>query len=132
MSADKGPAFLLKVGDGGTPPTFATVAGLRLTAFSINREAVGVDQGKPWLELATEGDAAVSVSGRGIFTGSAAETRIKGNALAGLVDDYELSFESGEHLRGSFLLTRLDYTGDRGGERTYSLTLESSGPVVAA
>ena len=29
MSAEKGSAFLLKVGDGGDPPEFATVAGMR-------------------------------------------------------------------------------------------------------
>ena len=67
----------------------------------------------------------------GIFTGSAAETRIKGNALGGALDDYELSFESGEKLRGRFLVTRLDYAGDHGGERTYALALESSGVVTS-
>jgi predicted secreted protein len=71
------------------------------------------------------------VAGSGIFTGSAAEARLKTNALAGLIDDYELSFESGETMRGRFLITRLDYAGDHGGERTYALNLESSGEVAA-
>ncbi|MFT6570618.1 MAG: putative secreted protein [Sphingomonas echinoides] len=72
------------------------------------------------------------MSGAGIFTGSAAETRIKGNALAGTIDDYRLSFESGETLSGRFLVTKLDYAGDYNGERSYTLSLESSGPVVSA
>ena len=42
MSAEKGSAFLLKVGDGGTPPVFATVAGMRTTQMSVNGEAVNV------------------------------------------------------------------------------------------
>jgi TP901-1 family phage major tail protein len=134
MSAEKGSAFLLKVGDGGTPPVFATVAGMRTTQMSVNGEAVNVtskDSGG-WRELLSgAGVRSVSVAGSGIFTGSAAETRIKANALAGLIDDYELSFESGERLRGRFLLTRLDYAGDHGGERTYALNLESSGAVTA-
>ena len=67
----------------------------------------------------------------GVFTGSAAETRRKGNALAGTIDDYQLTFESGEKLQGSFLLTRLDYSGDFNGERSYAVTLESSGTVVS-
>ena len=29
MTAEKGSAFLLKVGDGGTPPVYATVAGMQ-------------------------------------------------------------------------------------------------------
>jgi len=134
MSAEKGSAFLLKVGDGGDPPDYATVAGMRTTQLSVNGEAVNVttkDSGG-WRELLSgAGVRSVSVSGSGIFTGSAAETRIKSNAMAGLVDDYELSFESGERLRGKFLLTRLDYAGDHNGERTYALNLESSGAVTS-
>lgn len=134
MSAEKGSAFLLKVGDGATPPVFATVAGLRTTQLSVNGEAVNItskDSGG-WRDLLSgAGVRSVSVAGSGIFTGSAAETRIKGNALAGLIDDYELSFESGETMRGRFLLTRLDYAGDHNGERSYALALESSGAVVA-
>jgi TP901-1 family phage major tail protein len=133
MSAEKGSAFLLKVGDGGSPPVFATVAGLRTTQLSVNGEAVNVtskDSGG-WRDLLSgAGLRSVSVAGSGIFTGSAAEIRIKANALAGLIDDYELSFESGERMRGRFLLTRLDYSGDHGGERTYALSLESSGAVT--
>ena len=134
MSAENGSAFLLKIGDGGDPPDFATVAGMRTTQLSINGEAVNVtskDSGG-WRELLSgAGVRSVSVAGSGIFTGSAAEARLKTNALAGLIDDYELSFESGETMRGRFLITRLDYAGDHGGERTYALNLESSGAVVA-
>ena len=54
-----------------------------------------------------------------------------GNALCGALDDYELSFESGERMQGRFLVTRLDYSGDYNGERNYTLSLESSGPVVS-
>jgi predicted secreted protein len=73
----------------------------------------------------------VSVSGAGVFTGSLAETRIKNSAFSGQLDDYELSFESGERLRGKFLVARLDYAGDFNGERSYTLALESSGMVTS-
>jgi TP901-1 family phage major tail protein len=134
MSGEKGSAFLLKVGDGAEPPVYATVAGLRTTQLSVNGEAVNVttkDSGG-WRELLSgAGTRSVSVAGSGIFTGSAAEARVKTSALAGLLDDYELSFESGERMRGRFLVTRLDYAGDYNGERTYTLALESSGAVSA-
>jgi TP901-1 family phage major tail protein len=133
MGAEKGSAFLLKVGNGAEPPVFATVAGMRTTQMSVNGEAVNVtskDSGG-WRELLSgAGVRSVSVAASGLFTGSAAEVRVKTNALAGMVDDYELSFESGERLRGRFLVTRLDYSGDYNGERNYALSLESSGPVV--
>jgi len=134
MSAEKGSAFLLKVGDGAAPPAYATVAGMRTTQMSVNGEAVNVTSkdSEGWRELLSgAGVRSVSVSASGIFTGSVAETRIKSNALGGLLDDYELSFESGERMRGRFLVARLDYSGDYNGERSYSLSLESSGAVVA-
>ena len=133
MPAEKGSAFLLKVGDGAQPPAFSTVAGMRTTQMSVNGEAVNVTSKESggWRELLSgAGVRSVSVAASGIFTGSAAETRVKANALAGQVDDYELSFESGERLRGRFLVTRLDYSGDYNGERNYALSLESSGAVV--
>ena len=134
MGAEKGSAFLLKVGDGAAPPVFSTVAGMRTTQMSVNGEAVNVtskDSGG-WRELLSgAGVRSVSVAASGIFTGSAAELRVKANALAGLADDYELSFESGERLRGRFVVTRLDYSGDYNGERNYALSLESSGAVVS-
>jgi TP901-1 family phage major tail protein len=128
-------AFLLKVGDGAAAPAFATVAGLRTTQFAINGEAVVVtnkDSGG-WRQLLSgAGIRSVSVSGAGVFTGSAAEARIKASALAGTIDDYRLSFESGDSMTGRFLVTRLDYAGDFNGERSYTLSLESSGAVVAS
>ena len=135
MGAERGSAFLLKVGNGASPLVYATVAGLRTTQMSVNGEMVAItskDSGG-WRELLSgAGVRSVSVSGAGIFTGSAAETRIKGNALAGTIDDYRLSFESGETLSGRFLVTKLDYAGDYNGERSYTLSLESSGPAVSA
>lgn len=135
MAAEKGSAFLLKVGNGGSPVTYTTIAGLRTTQLSINGEAVAItskDSGA-WRELLSgAGVRSVSVSAAGVFTGSSAEVRIKSNALAGVIDDYRLSFESGETLTGRFLVTRLDYAGDYNGERNYTLALESSGAVVSA
>ena len=134
MPAEKGSAFLLKIGDGAPTPVFTTVAGLRTTQLSINGDPIVItNKGSgAWRELLSgAGVRSVSVSGAGVFTGSSAEHRIKNNALSGILDDYQLSFESGERLQGRFLVTRLDYAGDFNGERSYTLALESSGPVVS-
>jgi Phage tail tube protein len=95
MAAEKGSAFLLKVGDGAVTPVYSTVAGLRTTQLSINGDAVVItNKGSgAWRELLSgAGVRSVSVSGAGVFTGSAAETRIKNTALSGLLDDCELSW----------------------------------------
>ena len=133
MTAQKGSAFLLKVGDGAMPPAYRTVAGLRTTQMSINGDIVVVTHKESggWRELLSgAGVRSVSVSASGIFLGSAAEAALRANALAGLVDAYELSFEDGEKLRGRFLVQKLDYAGDFNGERNYAVVLESSGAVA--
>ncbi|MBS7668220.1 MULTISPECIES: phage major tail protein, TP901-1 family [Croceicoccus] len=133
MSAQKGSAFLLKISDGASPATYETVAGLRTTNMSITGDAVNVttNESGGWRELLSgAGVRQVSVSAAGIFLGSSAENAIRGHALAGTIADYELSFEDGERMQGRFLVQRLDYAGDFNGERNYTLTLESSGPVL--
>ena len=135
MAVEKGSAFLLKIGDGAATPAYATVAGMRTTQMQINGEPVVVTHkgSGGWRELLSgAGVRSVSVAGSGIFTGSAAETRLKRHALDGVIDEYQVSFESGERVTGRFLVTRLDYAGDFNGERSYTVSLESSGPVVAA
>ncbi len=133
MAVEKGSAFLLKVGDGGTPVVYTTIAGLRTTQMSINADKIVItNKGSGgWRELLSgAGVRSVSLAGAGVFSGTAAELRLKASALAGLLDSYEVSFESGERLHASFLITRLDYAGDFNGERSYTLALESSGAVL--
>ncbi len=135
MPAQNGSAFLLKIGDGASPPAFETVAGLRTTQMSINGDPVAVTHKESggWRDLLSgAGTRSVSVSAAGIFLGSTAESAVRAHALAGTIEDYELSFEDGEKLTGRFLIQRLDYSGDFNGERNYTLQLESSGPVLPA
>ena len=135
MPAQNGSAFLLKIGDGGSPVSYETVAGLRTTQMTINGDTVVVTHkgSGGWRDLLSgAGTRSVSVSAAGIFLGSAEESAVRSHALAGTIDDYELSFEDGERLRGRFLVQRLDYSGDFNGERNYTLQLESSGAVVPA
>ncbi|MFM5954290.1 MAG: phage major tail protein, TP901-1 family [Novosphingobium sp.] len=135
MTAQKGSAFLLKISNGATPAVYQTVAGLRTTQMSIAGDAVVITtkESGGWREmLSGAGVRSVSVSAAGIFLGSAAEAQVRANAMNGTLDDYELSFEGGEKLRGRFLVQKLDYSGDFNGERNYTLALESSGPVASA
>ncbi|MEE4154461.1 MAG: phage major tail protein, TP901-1 family [Erythrobacter sp.] len=134
MPAQNGAAFLLKISDGAATPTFETVAGLRTTQMTINGDTVVVTtkESGGWRDLLSgAGSRSVSVSAAGIFLGSAAEAAVRSHALAGTIDAYELSFEGGERMRGDFLVQRLEYSGDFNGERTYTMQLESSGPVVS-
>jgi TP901-1 family phage major tail protein len=135
MPAQKGSAFLLKISNGASPAVYDTVAGLRTTQMTVTGETVVITSKESggWRELLSgAGVRSVGVSAAGIFLGSAAENRIRANAMAGTLDDYELSFEDGEKLHGRFLIQRLDYAGDFNGERSYTMQLESSGEVASA
>ena len=135
MTAQKGSAFLLKISDGEATPTYRTVAGLRTTQMTVNGDTVVITHKESggWRELLSgAGTRSVSVAASGIFLGSEAEGQLRAHALGGTLDEYELSFEDGERMRGAFLVQRLDYAGDFNGERTYTMQLESSGPVVPA
>ncbi|MEM1194799.1 MAG: phage major tail protein, TP901-1 family [Pseudomonadota bacterium] len=135
MPAQNGATFLLKISDGGNPVNYETVAGLRTTQMTINGDTIVVTHKESggWRDLLSgAGTRSVSVSAAGIFLGSDQESAVRAHALAGTLDDYELSFDDGERLRGRFLVQRLDYSGDFNGERTYTLQLESSGAVVPA
>ena len=135
MAAELGSAFLLKIGDAATPPNFTTIAGLRTTQLTIASDSIVVtNKGSGgWRELLSgAGVRSVSLSGAGVFNGSAAEAQVKANALAGTTNPYQVCFESGETMTGNFLVTRLDYAGDFNNERSYTVALESSGSVVTA
>ena len=135
MAAELGSAFLLKIGDGATPPAFTTIAGLRTTQLTIASDSIVVtNKGSGgWRELLSgAGVRSVSLSGAGVFNGSAAEAQVKANALAGTTNPYQVCFENGETMTGTFLVTRLDYAGDFNNERSYTVALESSGSVVTA
>ena len=86
MTAQKGAAFLLKIGSGGAPVTYEAVAGLRTTQMSVNGDTVVVTHKESggWRELLSgAGTRSVSVSASGIFLGSDAEHAIRNHALAG-------------------------------------------------
>lgn len=133
MAAEKGRAFVLKIGDGGSPETFSTIGGMRTTQLAINNEVVDITNKASggWRELLSgAGIRSVTLSGAGVFTDGAAEMSLQAKMLAGSVDNYEIAFESGDSFSGAFQAVNLEYAGDHNGERTYAIRLESSGTVT--
>ena len=135
MAAERGSGFVVAIGDGGSPPTYAVIAGMRTTAMRVQGEAVeaGTRANSGWRSLVEGvGVRSMRLSAAGVFEGSAAEARLMTNAMSGAADDFEVRFESGTRARGRFVVTHLDYTGDHDAERMYAVSLESSGPIAIA
>lgn len=133
MAAQKGALLVLKVGNGGSPETFTTVAGLRSTSISLNDETVDVthkgSSAKRTL-LGGAGVSSVSISGSGVFTDDATETTLKNNWASGSLANYQVFIPDFGTYEGSFQLTSLEYAGEFNGEVTYSVSLESSGNIA--
>lgn len=135
MLAERGSSFLLKIGSEDEPFVYSTVGGLRTTQVAISGDTVAItDRGSGgWRSLLSEaGVRSVSVQATGLFTGSNAEGRLRELALAGRIAPYLLTFEGGNTMSGRFLITKLEYAGDYDDERSYRISLESSGPIIGA
>ena len=133
MAAQKGALLVLKIGNGGSPESFTTVAGLRSTSISLNDETVDVthkgSSNKRTL-LAGAGVNSVSISGSGVFTDDATETTLKNAWASGSHVNYQVFIPDFGTYQGAFALTSLEYAGEFNGEVTYSVSMESSGNIA--
>lgn len=134
MTAQTGRLLLLKIGTGaGSPEVFETVAGLRLKQFQLNAEPVDVthtDSGGAWRELlAAASVRSASVSGNGIFTDGSADERTHAAFFDQTTPNWQLIVPGFGTLEGRFQVTSLEYGGTHDGAVTFSIALQSAGPV---
>jgi len=132
MTAQRGKDMLVRIGDGGSPETFTSVAGLRTKTISLNAREVDTTHAESngWRELlGAAGVRQCSVSGAGIFLNDAAAERIRANFFAGAIANCELVVPGLGALSGPFLIANLDYAGDHDGEATVAMALASAGAV---
>jgi len=134
MAAQKGKDILLKIGDGGDPESFATVAGLRARTISLNAKSVDAtdsDSAGRWRELlAGAGVKSASVSGSGIFRDAASDAAVREAFFSQAAGNWQLVVPDFGVLQGPFLIAALEYAGEHEGEATYALTLASAGEVT--
>ena len=136
MAAQKGRDVLLKIGDGGSPEAFTSVAGLRARTISLNAKTVDAtdsDSAGRWRELlAGAGVKSASVSGAGVFRDAASDAMIREAFFAQEARRWRLVVPDFGTLEGPFLVAALEYAGEHEGEATYALTLASAGGVSFA
>ena len=134
MAAQKGKDILIKIGDGGDPESFATVAGLRARTISLNAKSVDAtdsDSAGRWRELlAGAGVKSASVSGSGIFRDAASDAAVREAFFDQSAANWRLVVPDFGTLEGPFLIAALEYAGEHEGEATYALTLASAGQVT--
>jgi TP901-1 family phage major tail protein len=133
MSAQQGRLMLLKIGDGGDPETFTSVAGLQSNKITINNATVdttNADSPGGWRELLEgAGIKSASVSGSGVFKDAAADETVRAAHFAGTIKDWQIIIPNFGTIAGPFQISQLEYAGQHNGEMTYSLSLESAGQL---
>lgn len=133
MAGQKGRDVLIKIGDGGEPETFATVAGVRAKTISLNARTVDGTSGESpqaWRELiAGAGVKSASVSGAGVFKDAASDAALQQAFFAQSVQSFQLVIPDFGAIEGPFLIESLDYTGDHDGEAAFAITLASAGAL---
>ena len=133
MSGQKGRDVLIKIGDGGAPEAFVTIAGIRAKTISLNARTVDGTSGESpsaWRELiAGAGVKSASVSGAGVFKDAASDALIQQAFFAQSVKAFQLVVPDFGVLEGPFLIEALDYSGDHDGEAAFAVTLASAGAL---
>lgn len=129
MAGQKGRDVLIKIGDGGAPEAFTTVAGIRAKTISLNARTVDGTSGESveaWRELiAGAGVKAASVSGAGVFKDAASDAMLREAFFTQAARSFQLIIPDFGTLAGPFLVESLDYAGDH--EAAFAITLASAG-----
>lgn len=133
MAGQKGRDVLIKIGDGGAPESFITVAGVRAKTIALNARPVDGTSGESpnaWRELiAGAGVKSASVSGAGVFKDAASDALMQQAFFAQAIRSFQLIIPGFGILEGPFLLESLDYSGAHDGEATFAMTLASAGAL---
>lgn len=136
MTAQRGKDLLIKIGDGGTPETFASVAGLRATVLAFNARAIdatNADSVDMWRELlAGAGVKSAQISGSGVFKDAVSDETVRAAFFNQTLANWQIVIPSFGIVTGPFKVTALNYEGPYDGEVKTSLTLASAGALTFA
>jgi TP901-1 family phage major tail protein len=133
MSAQKGKDLLIKIGDGGDPESFATVAGLRATTLAFNAQTVDItnaDSANAWRELLDAGVKSATLSGNGVFKDAASDEALRAAFFNQTLPNFQIVIPNFGTVTGPFKITSLQYDGPYDGEVKISLSLASAGALT--
>jgi len=130
MAAQKGRLYLLKLGADGSG---GTVAGLRNLSAQIANQAVDItnkDSGGFRTLLEGAGTQSVDISADGIASDGATYETMRGYAIAGSINSFQVIGPDNDATSASFLITSFQEAGAQDDELKFTLTMQSSGTVT--
>lgn len=114
--------IIIKAKDGDD---FRAVAGLRIQRARINGHRDDTFAGLMFDPLRR-----LSVSGRAIFKDASADEFMRVRFFDGKVQSYQIVIPGVGTATGPFQITRLEFGGERNGEVTFDLSLDSAGELT--
>jgi TP901-1 family phage major tail protein len=136
MAAQTGLTLVLKIGDGGGPETFTTIAGAQTNAITTNNEQVDVtnkSSSRMRQLLAGAGITSFSTTISGVYTADATEESLRTAANANTIGNYQIVIPDGGTnvtYEGAFQISSYANTGEYNGAVTFEATLESAGDIT--
>lgn len=110
------------------------IAAMRTTQFTIQGAAVDVTDksstGQYRELLAAAGVVSVTVSAKGLLSGSTQTQTLVTRAISRSVDSYRITFDNGDTLEGPFQIVHFEAAGDYNNEQTYQISFESGGSLT--
>jgi TP901-1 family phage major tail protein len=131
MTAQRGRDLLLKIGDGGSPESFTSVAGLKARSLAFNSTNIDItnaDSGG-WRELMADGVKSAAISGSGVFKDAASDEALRVAFFAGATPNWQVVIPGFGTVQGPFRITSLQYDGPHDGEVKIALSLASAGTL---
>lgn len=137
MAGQRGLEMLIRMNTGtAAVPVWTTVAGLRSKTFTLNKDTVDVtdaDSVGRWRELlGGAGVKSMSVSGEGVFKDQTPDEAVRAAFFQDTITDFQLLVPSFGTFTGLFDIPSIEYAGEHAGEITFSMSLESAGPITFA
>lgn len=136
MVAQKGRDLIIKLGDGGGPETFTTIAAATTNSFTINNESVDISNktaGAQRQLLEGAGITSMSTTISGIYTVDTQQDLLEEAAFGNTHNNFQLVLPDGASnitYEGSFMVASYAYTGEHNGAVTFEATLESAGDIT--
>lgn len=132
MTAQRGRDLLVKIGDGLSPESFTTVAGLRSTKLTFNATTIDItnaDSSDMWRELLDAGIKSATIAGSGVFKDAASDLSLRLAFFDQRLANFQIVIPHFGTVTGPFKLTQLLYDGPYDGEVKITLNLASAGAL---
>ena len=135
MAAQKGSAFVLKLGDRASPEVFTTVGAFRTNSMQINEDDVEVthkESTNRFRELLRgAGVRSISASGSGVFNDDAQYNLIVDHIMgsSGTYRNFQIVVPGLGTFEGAFQISGVGFDGAYNAEVTKEVTLQSAGDI---